>query len=239
MIKILTDKLCSCENKNNILWKSDNIEVYKRFSQYIPHKIKDIIIDNIEEKQNTNNEILNIKNKDIPFVKKDIIEEKQNTNNEISKIKNKDIPFVKKDIIEEKQNTNNEILNIKNKDIPFVKKDIIEEKQNTNNEISKIKNKDIKPLYKPIEIILSETCTFNTNTSFVKQNLINFISKQEFSKVFGMKKSAEIMTGIVNNKWNISTALFISFLFDKEVNYNNTKIIYNKEKNTGIILTLQ
>ena len=213
MIKILTDKLCSCENKNNILWKSDNIEVYKRFSQYIPHKIKDIIIDNIEEKQNTNNEILNIKNKDIPFVKKDIIEEKQNTNNEI--------------------------LNIKNKDIPFVKKDIIEEKQNTNNEISKIKNKDIKPLYKPIEIILSETCTFNTNTSFVKQNLINFISKQEFSKVFGMKKSAEIMTGIVNNKWNISTALFISFLFDKEVNYNNTKIIYNKEKNTGIILTLQ
>jgi len=213
MIKILTDKLCSCENKNNILWKSDNIEVYKRFSQYIPHKIKDIIIDNNEEKQNTNNEIL--------------------------KIKNKDIPFVKKDIIEEKQNTNNEILNIKNKDIPFVKKDIIEEKQNTNNEISKIKNKDIKPLYKPIEIILSETCTFNTNTSFVKQNLINFISKQEFSKVFGMKKSAEIMTGIVNNKWNISTALFISFLFDKEVNYNNTKIIYNKEKNTGIILTLQ
>ena len=160
MIQLLAEKLCSCENINDILWKSNNIEVYNKFSQYI-HL--------------------------------DIVEEKKN------------IPIIKKYIVEEK----------------------IKLKKNTN------------VLFKPIEIILSETCTFNTNTLLVKQNIIDFISKQEFSKVFGMKKSAEIMTGIVNNKWNISTALFISFLFDKEVNYNNSKIIYNKEKNTGIILTLQ
>jgi len=174
MIQLLAEKLCSCENINDILWKSNNIEVYNKFSQYIH-------LDIVEEKKN------------IPIIKKDIVEEKKN------------IPIIKKYIVEEK----------------------IKLKKNTN------------VLFKPIEIILSETCTFNTNTLLVKQNIIDFISKQEFSKVFGMKKSAEIMTGIVNNKWNISTALFISFLFDKEVNYNNSKIIYNKEKNTGIILTLQ
>ena len=161
MIKLLTEKLCSCENNNDILWKSNNIEVYNKFSQYIHPS----------------------------------------------------------EIVEEKLK------------IPIVKKEVVEEKQ-------KIKKSTVA-LIKPIEIILSETCTFNTNTLLVKQNIIDFISKEEFSKVFGMKKSAEIMTGIVNNKWNISTALFISFLFDKEINYNNSKIIYNKEKNTGVILTLQ
>ena len=175
MIKLLTEKLCSCENNNDILWKSNNIEVYNKFSQYIHPS--------------------------------EIVEEKQK------------ISIVKKEVIEEKLK------------ISIVKKEVIEEKL-------KIKKSTVT-LIKPIEIILSETCTFNTNTLLVKQNIIDFISKEEFSKVFGMKKSAEIMTGIVNNKWNISTALFISFLFDKEINYNNSKIIYNKEKNTGVILTLQ
>ena len=160
MIKLLTEKLCSCENNNNILWKSNNIEVYKKFSQYIPND----------------------------FVEQTI-----------------KIPIIKKEVVEQ----------------------TIKIKKNTST------------LFKPIEIILSETFTFNTNAQLVKQNIIDFISKQEFSKVFGMKKSAEIMSGIVNDKWNISTALFISFLFDKEVYYNNSKIIYNKEKNTGIISTLQ
>ena len=41
------------------------------------------------------------------------------------------------------------------------------------------------------------------------------------------------MSGIVNNRWNKSTALFISFLLDKEVYYNDKAVIYNKEKNKG------
>ena len=43
------------------------------------------------------------------------------------------------------------------------------------------------------------------------------------------------MSGIVNNRWNKATALFISFLFDKEVYYNDNIVIYNKEKNNGRI----
>jgi hypothetical protein len=61
------------------------------------------------------------------------------------------------------------------------------------------------------------------------------ISKEEFTKVFGLTKCAEIMSGIVNNRWNKSTALFISFLLDKEVYYNDKVLIYNKEKNKGRI----
>lgn len=61
------------------------------------------------------------------------------------------------------------------------------------------------------------------------------ISTEEFSKIFGLTKCAEIMSGIVNNRWNKSTALFISFLLDKEVYYNDKLIIYNKEKNIGRI----
>jgi len=214
MIKLLTEKLCSCENNNNILWKSNNIEVYKKFSQYIPNDfVEQTIKIPIIKKEVVEQTIK------IPIIKKEVVEQtikipiiKKEVVQQTIKI-----PIIKKEVVEQ---------TIK---IPIIKKEVVEQK---------IK-KNTSTLFKPIEIILSETFTFNTNAQLVKQNIIDFISKQEFSKVFGMKKSAEIMSGIVNDKWNISTALFISFLFDKEVYYNNSKIIYNKEKNTGIISTLQ
>ena len=53
-----------------------------------------------------------------------------------------------------------------------------------------------------------------------------------------MTKSSEIMSGIVNNRWNKSIALFISFLFDKSINYNNNIITYNKEKSKEVIQTM-
>ena len=40
------------------------------------------------------------------------------------------------------------------------------------------------------------------------------------------------MSGIVNNKWNKSTALFVSFILNKIINYNGAMITYNKEKYT-------
>jgi hypothetical protein len=46
------------------------------------------------------------------------------------------------------------------------------------------------------------------------------------------------MSGIVNNRWNKSIALFISFLFDKSINYNSNIITYNKEKCKEIIETI-
>jgi hypothetical protein len=88
---------------------------------------------------------------------------------------------------------------------------------------------------KPLNIIMNETLSFHNSTEYIKDALIILISKEEFSKIFGLTKCAEIMSGVVNNRWNKSTALFISFLLDKEVYYNDKVIIYNKEKNTGRI----
>jgi hypothetical protein len=88
---------------------------------------------------------------------------------------------------------------------------------------------------KPLNIIMNETTSFHNSTEHIKDALITLISKDEFSKIFGLTKCAEIMSGVVNNRWNKSTALFISFLLDKEVYYNDKVIIYNKEKNTGRI----
>ena len=97
--------------------------------------------------------------------------------------------------------------------------------------ISKKKDETIKPL----NIIINEISSFNISTEYIKDTLVTMISTEEFSKIFGLTKCAEIMSGIVNNRWNKSTALFISFLLDKEVYYNDKLMIYNKEKNVGRI----
>lgn len=105
--------------------------------------------------------------------------------------------------------------------------------------LAKNKRKDTKDTKdtpnKPLNIIISETTSFNNSTEYIKDALITMISKDEFAKVFGLTKCAEIMSGVVNNRWNKSTALFISFLLDKEVYYNDNIVIYNKEKNKGRI----
>ena len=64
----------------------------------------------------------------------------------------------------------------------------------------------------------------------IKDKLIEFISLPEFSKVFGMKKTSEIMTAISKESWNQSMSLFISFLLNKNVIYKDKSYIYNKDK---------
>ena len=109
-------------------------------------------------------------------------------------------------------------------------------KENTIPEKKKVSSKSAKPTtIKPLDIIANETSAFHNSTDYIKDALISFITKDEFSKVFGMTKCAEIMSGIVNNSWNKSTALFISFFLEKEVYYNEKVIIYNKDKNKGRI----
>jgi hypothetical protein len=97
------------------------------------------------------------------------------------------------------------------------------------------KNKKKDESIKPLDIIINETTSFNNSTEYIKETLVKMISTEEFSKIFGLTKCAEIMSGVVNNRWNKSTALFISFLLDKEVYYNEKIIIYNKENNRGRI----
>jgi hypothetical protein len=93
---------------------------------------------------------------------------------------------------------------------------------------------------KPLDIIMKETTSFNISTEYIKDSIITLISKEEFSKVFGLTKCAEIMSGVVNNRWNKSTALFISFLFDREVYYNDKNILYNKDNKdkNGSVITI-
>lgn len=85
----------------------------------------------------------------------------------------------------------------------------------------------------PMKIIMEESLTYDAYRDDVRDKIIKFISTKEFNKVFGITKSAEIMSGIANDRFNKSTVLFISFLFDKCVIYNDKNIIYNK--NNGVI----
>jgi len=95
--------------------------------------------------------------------------------------------------------------------------------------------KSQKAILKPLEIILNESNTFGDFKENVKDKLINFITQKEFNKVFGITKSSEIMSGIVNNRWNKSTALFISFLFNKSVEYNDAIVSYKKDEYKEVI----
>ena len=113
---------------------------------------------------------------------------------------------------------------------------VIPEAAKAANALKEIKKKPVKDTgVKPLDIIMTETISLNNSTEHIKDALITLISKEEFSKVFGLTKCAEIMSGVVNNRWNKSTALFISFLLDKEVYYNEKISLYNKEKNRGRI----
>jgi hypothetical protein len=98
------------------------------------------------------------------------------------------------------------------------------------NPIKETKKNIKKP--NPIDTILMESSTCEIYKSDVKDKIITLITSNEFSKVFGITKSSEIMSGIVNERVNKSIALFISFLFDKCVIYNDKEYIFNKNKET-------
>ena len=70
----------------------------------------------------------------------------------------------------------------------------------------------------------------------IKQKLIEFITIPEFSKAFGVKKSAEIISALTRNSWNQSMVLFISFLLDASIVYKEKNYIFNKEKNMKEII---
>jgi len=69
----------------------------------------------------------------------------------------------------------------------------------------------------------------------IKNKLIEFISIPECSKVFGMKKSSEIMTALTKDSWNQSISLFISFLLNKHVIYKEKSYVYYKDKENETI----
>jgi len=87
----------------------------------------------------------------------------------------------------------------------------------------------------PIDLIMRLTATDRNMKQDIRNKLIDFISIPEFTKVFGMKKTGEIMTALSKDSWNQSISLFISFLLDKNIIYKDKSYIYNKEKENQTI----
>ena len=209
MIKNLYNKLPSA-NKEELIWKIDDIYLYNKHTQTF-----------IEPE---NKSLVNKKVNNVPIVIP--IKFINNTDKVTEKVKDKVTEKVKDKVTEKVTDKVTEKVTEKVKDKVT---DKVKEKKQRN----KTDN-----IIKPLDLILKETATFEDFKDAVKNKLVAFISTTEFNKVFGMTKCSEIMSGIVNNRWNKSIALFISFLFDKSINYNSNIITYNKEKCKEIIETI-
>jgi pentapeptide MXKDX repeat protein len=139
---------------------------------------------------------------------------------------------IKKDEIKKDEIKKDEIMKdeIKKDEIKKdeIKKDEIKKDEVKKDEIKK--DKTTKKNESPIDLILRLTLVDKIMKQDIKAKLIEFISVPEFSKVFGMKKTSEIMTAISKESWNQSISLFISFLFNKNIIYKDKSYIYNKNK---------
>ena len=94
-----------------------------------------------------------------------------------------------------------------------------------------IKKTEQKQKKSPLELIINHTSTTVMMKKEVKQKIIDLITIPEFSKAFGVKRSAEIVSAITRDSWNQSMALFISFMLDANIIYKEKSYIFNKEKN--------
>lgn len=113
-------------------------------------------------------------------------------------------------------------------------KKVIDKPPDTKNIDKKNKSKDTKK--KPYDVILEYSqCP---DVDFVKNKFIEFISHKEFGKVFGIKKTAEIMKGLTENKWNKSLVIFISFLFDMKIIYLSKEVCYSNDYEYSITLVV-
>lgn len=90
----------------------------------------------------------------------------------------------------------------------------------------------------PLELIIKYTACSDKMKQEIKQKLIELITIPEFSKAFGVKKSAEIVSAITRDAWNQSIALFVSFLLDSSVVYKDKSYLFNKDKNTKEIIVM-
>jgi len=90
----------------------------------------------------------------------------------------------------------------------------------------------------PLELIIKYTSCSDKMKQEIKQKLIELITIPEFSKAFGVKKSAEIISAITRDSWNQSIALFVSFLLDSSIVYKEKSYLFNKDKNTKEIVVM-
>ena len=95
-----------------------------------------------------------------------------------------------------------------------------------------IKQKESQIKKNPIELAV-DICAIDKD--YIKMKIMEIMSIKEFQTVFGVKKTAEMMKGVTENKWNKSLAILFSFLFDisfvylkKEVVFDSTKKYHSK-----------
>lgn len=207
MINILMNKLPESKDKD-IIWKINNPELYKKFCQDSQNQ---------ETVQETTVPVA------IPTKIPKVLNVVPVPMNRLPTVLSNS-PVVSQDI------PNGEDVQVVEQTAPIINKNIPKRESKTSmpKKVSVNKNKN-----SPMKIILEESQTYDTYRDDVRDKIIKFISTKEFNKVFGITKSAEIMSGIANDRFNKSTALFISFLFDKCVIYNDKNFIYNK--NNGVI----
>ena len=236
MINILANKLPSVTDEKNLIWKNSDINLYNKFNQTnmssINGIIKDVVLSEvsaaIKEKISVKAILPSLteeKNLNLVTIENEVINASNRLSTELKNIPKvlKVIPVTNTTNTTNTTDTNNVKITISCPKVLRVK------------ELSDVSKKNTKKP-NPINIILEESATCDIYKNDVKEKLISFVSSNEFSKVFGITKSAEIMSGIVNERVNKSVALFISFLFDKRVLYNEKEITYDKNKEyIGII----
>ena len=236
MINILANKLPSVTDEKNLIWKNSDINLYNKFNQTNMPSIngitKDVVLSEvlaIKEKTSVKAILPSLteeKNLNLVTIENEVINASNRLSTEL-----KNIPKVLKVIpVTTAATTATTATTANNVKITISCPKVLRVK-----ELSDVSKKNTKKP-NPINIILEESATCDIYKNYVKEKLISFVSSNEFSKVFGITKSAEIMSGIVNERVNKSVALFISFLFDKRVLYNEKEITYDKNKEyIGII----
>jgi hypothetical protein len=96
-------------------------------------------------------------------------------------------------------------------------------------DFANIETKKCKKM-KPMETIISLSDNIDLNADYMRSKLIDFISKKDFRTIFGVKKTADIMKGLTENKWNKSLVIFVSFMFDTAFVYLNKDVVFNSDK---------
>ncbi len=239
MINILANKLPSVTDEKNLIWKNVDKNLYNKFNQNNMPSIngitKDVVLSEvlaIKEKTSVKAILPSLteeKNLNLVTIENEVINASNRLSTELKNIP-KVLNVIPVTTAATTANTATTATTANNVKITISCPKVLRVK-----ELSDVSKKNTKKP-NPINIILEESATCDIYKNDVKEKLISFVSSNEFSKVFGITKSAEIMSGIVNERVNKSVALFISFLFDKRVLYNEKEITYDKNKEyIGII----
>lgn len=84
----------------------------------------------------------------------------------------------------------------------------------------------------PFDVIFRLSDNNVVNIDYIKNTMQTFISAKEFQKVFGIKKTSEIMKGLTENKWNKSLVIFLSFIFNASFVYLGKDVIFDSNNPT-------